>query len=182
LGAKAPLWIYNGGAFKWGGAWGDAPIDYSSSDVPSVTGTSRVMRMASVSRWEYWLPYPPTVSRGASSQPPNSFATGGNGIAFHTAGYNYLTISIWPTHPGAQVSAGFYEAHGTSTDMQIPGAGSVMSYGPSTMTVGAWNTYKIPLTALGLPAEGRWIYKIIVQQQGNTPQVWYIDRVGFTSD
>ena len=44
------------------------------------------------------------------------------------------------------------------------------------MTVGAWNTYTIPLSAFGVSG---WIYKFIVQQQGNTPQVMEYDQVGF---
>jgi hypothetical protein len=178
--AAGTLWVYRAGSYNWGGAWGDVTLDYTSTAVPSVSGTGDVAEMPSASQWEYWLPYPPVVPESAASQPPNSLAVGGNGIGFNTGGYNYITISIWPTQAGASASMGFYQASSTGVDIPIPGGGDIMPYGPSPMVVGQWNTYKIPLSTLGLPAGGQWIYKFIVQQQGTTPQVWYLDQIGFT--
>ena len=182
--AGTAFWVYDGGRYNWAGDWSSGTtINYQSTGVKSLSGGQYVIEMPSGSQWEIWLPYPPSVAASASSQPPNSVNVGGNGVGFDTTGYKYLTFSIWPTQSGSQVLVQLYEANGTTTDIGLGGLYlGTGAYGPGTMTANQWNTYKVPLTALNISAAGQWIYKFGLQQQGTTPQTWYIDQVGFTAD
>jgi len=161
-------WVYYKGKFNWAGDWSDVTMNYSSNGSLGVDGVSNCIEMPSGAEWEYWLPYPPT----------NSAAPASNGIGYDLTGKTYFTIAIKPTQAGAAATMGFYTASGTTDD--IPAGNSVTinsaAYGPATMVANQWNVYKIPLTAFGLTG---WIYKFMIQQQGTTPQVWYIDQVGF---
>jgi len=57
------------------------------------------------------------------------------------------------------------------------------AYGPATMTVGQWNTYKIPLSAFGNSAwpYGNQILKFMIQDVTGASSTFYISQLGFTN-
>jgi len=166
------MWVYHTGTFYWAGDWsGINGIDYSSTAVKGVNGQSPVIMIPSASEWEYWLPYPP-VTAGSPAV---------NGIGANLAGKTQFTIAVMPTQPGLEMTMGFFEADATQVDISFGNSITLTSgsYGPATMTVNSWNVYTVPLSAFDIGTPG-WIYKFIIQQQGVTPQQWYIDQVGFS--
>lgn len=96
--------------------------------------------------------------------------------------YTAITVSIKPTQNqtwgiGAEM-IGDVPIPGTP-----PGVVDIMKYGPNPAVLGQWNTYRIPLTAIGIkPGSGIHIYKIGFQGQ-NVPDPknnrQEFDAVGF---
>ncbi len=163
-------WIYYHGKYDWAGDWNQVAMNYDYS-AAGVDGSGPVIYMPGVNAYQYWLPYPPQNSAGPAS----------NGTNFNTTGYTKLTIAINPSQAGMTPQIQFFVANGSTDD--IPFGTMLMitqsKYGPVPMVPGQWNVYTIPLTDFGLAAGGQWIYKLIFQQQGTTPQNLEIDQVGF---
>jgi hypothetical protein len=101
------------------------------------------------------------------------------GDDFDTTGYHWITVSIKPTQQQSWQSGMLMIG-----DQTIPGshgAVDITPYGPKTLAIGQWNTYKIPIGQFGnLP--GLHVYKIMFLGQNvpnkSTNKVEF-DAVGF---
>jgi hypothetical protein len=159
--------VFVNGQFYWAGDWSNVTMNYTAN-IAGVSGPGPVIQMPSSSPWEYWLPYPKTVSGSPAS----------NGIDYNLSGKTYMTFAIKPTQAGAAGSLGFYKANGATDDISTGNSVTFpqAKYGCATLVVNQWNVCTIPLSDFGVSG---WIYKFILQQQGTTPQTWYLDQVGF---
>jgi hypothetical protein len=168
--ANGASWVYYQGKFDWAGDWNSIPMDYSYGSA-GVNGGGPVIEMPGSQQYQYWLPYPQHNFNGPAS----------NGTNFSTVGFTKFTIAFKPSQAGLQAQMNFYVASGATDDIVFGNVVMITQakYGPAVMTAGEWNVYTVPLTDFGLAANGQWIYKFIVQQQGNTPQTVLIDQVGF---
>jgi hypothetical protein len=167
------------GKLLWQGDWdaGDAPKLIYNYDMAGVNGPGPVIEMPSW-KWFYWLPYPPQNFAGP--------ATNGTNWPISADGKNltHFTIALKPTQAGGLMTMQFDVANGGATDIPFGQSLTITQakYGPAAPVPNEWNVYTIPLADFCTPAQPTfpaWIYKFINQQQGVTPQTWYIDQVGF---
>lgn len=143
--ATGTLWLYYNGVFSGAGDYnyGNAPFSFSYANPTStaLSGTKDCLATGDMA----WQPRMP-------------------GDDLNTGPYNYITVSIRPT----QVET-FITGAEMIGDVAIPGSTgsfSIAQYGPNPIVVGAWNTYKIPLTAYGIKTgSGLHIYKVMFQHQ-----------------
>lgn len=89
----------------------------------------------------------------------------------NAVGYKYLNISFYSTQSGLGAPSSNAEICGDAGLTQLNGT-QMAAYGPSTWSTSAWNTYKIPFSAIfaslsGVPQTA--MYKITWGLSNNTP-------------
>ena len=152
------FWVYYNGTFAW-------PGDYSFEAVPNYQDTSGGplsgqfdVKVSVTGQWGGFQPYATNWS-------------------FDDSAYAYLTFALKPTVSNMQAQLYFMKVGDIPTGNTI----DIFSgkYGPAPVA-GQWNTYKIPLSDIGVQNEN--IYKFAIQDQtGMSTDVFYLDNIGFTN-
>ena len=166
--AATTFWVYQDGEFNWGGDWSSGALaNYSDKAGAPLSGPFDIAMTAS-NGFGLWTPFAPLNSAGIP--------------AFDASPYTHFTVSLKPTRPGQKWS--LYLVPGPAGETFVNGTvvNDISAYGPAPV-VGAWGTYVIPLSVLGVGAGlavGTDIRKIGLQDQsGSAGNFWYIDNVGF---
>lgn len=241
--ALANYYVANGGAISgrntgWGDvSFGLASIDWASTDITPLSGTTSVKAVLLTGQFGGILPF--KINDVGS----------GNG-RFDTAPYTNITLAVWPTvasyhaevyfeasvwingvmttggsttfsdaaqiwttnqfasggwlyndittanvqntisaNTATQITAGtgtgfttgdYYELQqpDVSNGNSVPIGNGASTYGPATMTSGAWNTYTIPLSAFNLTTQR--VLKFAIHDQTGGSSTFYVCNLGFT--